>query len=86
MITREDVADKLKQYLRHELTCEDLVHWAEETIREEEFDKEHFERIRDVVARLGVADVRVFGLTWEDCEELLAKLGYKARVEVSKAG
>ena len=26
--------------------------------------------LRDVVARLGVADVRAFGLAWEDCEEL----------------
>lgn len=32
---------------------------------------------------VGVADVRAFGLTWEDCEALLGQLGYKARVEIS---
>jgi hypothetical protein len=36
--------------------------------------------LRDVVARLGVADVRAFGLTWEDCEELLRRLGHEAEV------
>jgi hypothetical protein len=35
-----------------------------------------------VVARLGVADVRAFGLTWKDCEAMLRTLGYDARVEV----
>lgn len=35
-----------------------------------------------VIARLGVADVRAFGLAWEDCEELLRKLGFSPRVEV----
>jgi hypothetical protein len=40
------------------------------------------ERIRDVVARLGLADVRAFGLTWEDCEQFFNQLGYAARIEV----
>ena len=38
-----------------------------------------------VVSRLGVADVRAFGLTWTDCEELLAKLGFSARIEIVAA-
>lgn len=38
--------------------------------------------LRNVVARLGVADVRAFGLTWEDCEGLLQQLGYAARVDI----
>jgi hypothetical protein len=37
---------------------------------------------RLVVSRLGVADVRAFGLTWEDCENLLARPGYRTSVEV----
>jgi len=40
------------------------------------------ELIAAVVARLGVADVRVFGLAWEDCENLLHQLGFTPRVEV----
>ena len=40
-----------------------------------EFDPAHLSTIRDVVARIGIADVRSFGLTWEDCEQLLTQLG-----------
>ena len=39
--------------------------------------------LREIVSRLGVADVKVFGLTWEDCEQFLTQLGYKVRVEVT---
>jgi len=49
---------------------------------EGEFERQHSDGIRDVVARLGVADVRTFGLTWEDCEQLLSRLGYAARVNI----
>ena len=43
--------------------------------RQEIFDGDGYEVIRDIVSRLGVADVRAFGLTWEDCEQLLGRLG-----------
>ena len=81
-ITRQMVADKLAAYLRHDLSREDLVVWAESAMMEGEFEREHFADVRDVVARLGVADVRAFGLTWEDCEQLLGRLGYTARVNI----
>jgi hypothetical protein len=41
--------------------------------------------ISSVVARLGVADVRAFGLTWEECEAMLKQLGYSARVAIVAA-
>jgi hypothetical protein len=50
-----------------------------------EFDENEAATIADVVARLGVADVRAFGLAWEDCEQLLRKLGYTARVDIVAA-
>jgi hypothetical protein len=31
---------------------------------------------------LGVADVRAFGLMWEDCQQLLRELGYDAQVQI----
>ena len=81
-ITRQAVAEKLAAYLRHDLSRGDLVAWAESAIMEGEFEREHFADVRDVIARLGVADVRAFGLTWEDCEQLLGRLGYTARVNI----
>ena len=82
VITRQRVAEQLSAYLRGQQRLADLVSWAEDAMREEEFDQSDFMAIRDVVARLGVADVAAFGLTWEDAVEMLSRLGYRARVEV----
>lgn len=82
LITRKTVAEKLAAYLHHELLLDSLVAWAESTLMEGEFDPAHLQTIRDVLARIGVADVRAFGLTWEDCEQLLAQLGYSAQVSI----
>ncbi len=81
-ITRQTVADKLAAYLRHDVSLPELVAWAESALMEGTFEHEHFTEIRNVIARLGVADVRAFGLTWEDCEQLLKQLGYAARVNI----
>ena len=82
LITRELVVEKLAAFLHQELTLAQLVDWAECAIMDGEFDECHSDVLRTVVARLGVADVRAFGLTWEDCQELLEKLGYLARVDI----
>jgi hypothetical protein len=47
-----------------------------------EFDPDYLPTIRNVVARISVADVRAFCLTWEDCEQLLAYLGYSAQIGI----
>ncbi|MGE3978315.1 MAG: hypothetical protein AB7F94_12090 [Nitrospira sp.] len=82
LITRKIVAEKISAHLRHELSLDSLVSWAESAMMDGEFDPTCFPTIRDVVARIGVADVRAFGLTWEDCEQLLAQLGYSAQVTI----
>jgi CBS domain containing-hemolysin-like protein len=81
-INRQVVADKLGAYLHHELSLADLVDWAESAMMQGEFDLPDVDVLRTVVARLGVADVRAFGLTWEDCEQLLRQLGYSAQVSI----
>ena len=37
MITKQDVAEKIAAWLRHEITQEQLVAWAEEAIDEGDF-------------------------------------------------
>ena len=81
-ITREMVAHKLAAYLHHEISLDELVDWAQSAMMEGEFDEAHHDVIRDSVARLGLADVRAFGLTWDDCETILKRLGYDARIEI----
>ncbi len=82
LISSQEVATRLTAYLHHEWKLEELVDWAEQSMMEGEFEGEHHETLREIVARLGVADVKAFGLTWEDCEGSFERLGYTVRVEV----
>ena len=84
-ITKQMVADRIAAYLRHQLTQAELVDWAENLLMEGEFAEKDAAVISAVVARLGVADVREFGLAWWDCEDLLRQLGYHARIEIVAA-
>jgi len=81
-LTREAVVRKLAAYLHHEISLDELVAWANAAMMEDDFDETHYDAIRDAIARLGLADVRAFGLTWEDCASILKQLGYDARVEI----
>ena len=85
IITKQTAADKIAGYLYHRITLEQLVDWAENALMDGEFAEEDAATIAAVVARLGVADVRAFGLTWEDCEELLRRLGFSTRIEIVHA-
>ena len=85
IVTKKAVADQIAAYLQHRIALPQLVDWAENAMMGEEFDERDAELIAAVVSRVGVADVRAFGLTWADCEELLAKLGFSARIEIVAA-
>ena len=85
MITKQAVADKIAAYLHHRITVEQLGDWAENALMDGEFAEEDAAILATVVGRLGVADVRAFGLTWEDCEQLLRQLGFSTRIEIVSA-
>lgn len=82
-ITKQTVAEKIAAYLHHRITQAQLVDWAENALMEGEFAEDDAAIIAGVVSRLGVADVRAFGLTWTDCEQLLGQLGFSARIEIT---
>ena len=81
-ITKEAVAQQIAAYLHHEIALPQLVDWAENALLDGEFEERSASMLASVVARLGVADVRAFGLAWEDCEQLLKQLGFSARVAI----
>ena len=85
VLTRQIAAQKLSDYLHHKITAAQLVDWAENAMMDEELEEKDCELLRDIISRLGLADVRAFGLTWEDCEDFLARLGYKVSVSVAEA-
>jgi hypothetical protein len=78
-VTSKNAAEKLADYLQQRISLASLVDWSEQQVMEGEFEST---TVRDVVSRLGVSDVRAFGLTWDDCQQLLGQLGYSARVEI----
>lgn len=82
LITRHMTAEKLAAYLHHQLPLTELVDWAETQVMDADFESP---TVRNVVARLGLADVRAFGLTWDDCERLLHDLGFNARIDIVAA-
>lgn len=85
MITRETLSEKLVAYLNRRLTLTDLVRWSEDELLNSDIDERDTVILRDIVGRLGLADVRQFGLTWEDCYDFLARLGYIVEVKVVAA-
>ncbi len=82
IVTRKLLVEMLLKYINRAINLSELVDWAEEMVREADFEEGHFELIEDILARIGLADVREFGLTWDDCYDYLHKLGYDVKVEL----
>jgi hypothetical protein len=43
--------------------------------------EEDLEVVGSILARIGVADVKAFGLTLEECDEMMKKLGYVLKID-----
>ena len=84
IVTKQTLAYMLIKYINREIDLLNLVNLAEDMIKEADFESENLELLRDIVARLGFANVREFGLSWDDCYDYLHKLGYNVKVEVSE--
>ena len=84
-VTRESLADMLMRYIKRDITLQALVSWAEDMVNEGDFEDDAFDIIKDILLRLGFADVREFGLTWDECHDHLRRLGYDVRIELVEA-
>src|SRR5438445_13440031 len=81
--TLQIVADKIAYYQYGKVSQAELVDWAEHAMMDADFDEADTEVLSEIIGRLGLADVAEFGLRWQDCEEFLRRLGYRAKVIVS---
>ncbi len=84
-ITKRTAALKIEEYLHHKIDLPALVDWAENAIMDGDFLSEDAPVLRTVTSRLGVADIHQFGLSWEDCEDLLKILGYSVQINIVAA-
>jgi hypothetical protein len=81
-VGKQDIADKLLAYLNLSISLDQLVDWAESMVCEAEYEEQDFELVKEILARLGLADVKEFGLSWEDCYDYLSRLGYRVKVTI----
>jgi hypothetical protein len=81
MITKQTVAKQLLAYMQHEITQKTLVNWAENAIMEGDFEDNEADILTEIIGKICLTDVNNFGLLWEDCNEMMQKLGYHIKVE-----
>jgi len=81
ILTKQQLAHNMLNYLQHKTSFTDLVEWAESAFMEGEIQGEDPEVVRDILARLGLADVKAFGLFWEECNDIMRKLGYVLKID-----
>jgi hypothetical protein len=81
IITKQQLAVNLLNYLQHKTSLNDLVDWAENALMEGDIQDDEPEIVRDILVRLGLADVKAFGLFWEDCNDIMKKLGYVLKID-----
>ena len=81
MITKKIIAAKLLAYLQHHLSLADVVAWAEQALLNADYKDDSSHTFRNILAQLGTADVKAFGLEWKDCENIMERLGFKLEVK-----
>ncbi len=85
MLTRKTVAQHLSDYLNNRISLAQLVDWAETAMIDPELEEGYEQVIMQALGRIGVADVKNFGLLWEDCENIMEQLGFVIKVDVERA-
>lgn len=81
IITKQQLAINLLNYLQHKTSLADLVDWAENALMDGDIREEDPKAVSKILARIGVADVKTFGLTWEDCDGIMRELGYVLKID-----
>jgi len=81
IVTKQQLAINLLNYLQHKTSLEELVDWAENALMDGDIPEEDPKVVSKILARIGVADVKTFGLTWEDCDDIMRNLGYVLKID-----
>jgi len=85
MITKQIVAEHLLKYLNHKISLAQLVDWAEQSIMNGGLETNDTKKLMQALGKVAAADVKEFGLSWEDCESVMTDLGFTLRVDANLA-
>jgi hypothetical protein len=80
VLIRGAILRHMNLYLERDLSLQDLLDWAETTLAENELSAEDEAFLQDLLARAGEPASQDFGLTLEDCSDLMARLGQELKV------
>jgi len=86
IVTKKILVDKLVQYINRQIDLASLVSWSEDMMQEADLDEQDFTLLRDILSRIGLADVREFGLSWDECYDYLHRLGFDVKVQLLEVG
>ena len=84
-ITKQAIAQELLKYLNHQISLAQLVDWAENAIMQGGMEPDNPKALMQILGRIAAADVKEFGILWEDCEEIMRQLGYEIKVDAMLA-
>jgi hypoxanthine phosphoribosyltransferase len=80
VLIRGAILRQVNSYLSREIDLPALVNWAGETLSEGDLAPDDEAFLRGLLERAGEPDSATFGLTLEDCEALLARLGQEIEI------
>ena len=83
VLMRGAIIQQMNKYLARELSIDELVTWAQDTLEAGDLSPDDEALLRDLVARAGEPDSATFGLTIEEWSRLLHRLGQELRVSTS---
>jgi cobyrinic acid a,c-diamide synthase len=79
-ISKNTVVERLASYLNRKISKEELIQWCEQVMQEDTFDDPV---VQEIVGRIGLMDAKNFDVSYEDLTDMLSRLGYHLKVEVS---
>lgn len=61
-VTKDILAGKIVEFLNRRITVEELANWAETAMVESDYQDEYFDEISEILAKIGVINVKGFEL------------------------
>jgi hypoxanthine phosphoribosyltransferase len=83
VLMRGAIIQQMNKTLARELSIDELIKWAQDTLKAGDLSPDDESLLRDLVAWAGEPDSATFGLTIEEWSQLLRRLGQELRVSTS---